>query len=191
MKRRAWMIPIVGAAFLIGSGLGASARESRSLKEAVKQVVEKTAEIPGEPMGGEDPGAVGVAGTDSTGVGTGLLDEILLSPEPYYYEGLGRRDPFVSLVAEDEAESDDQLSAGSVLVVGILWGDRDKFALVETPDGTSAILREGDSFRNATVTQINKDGIVLYLDNYGIGRTITVPLSEGKGSNNGFGRSER
>lgn len=191
MKRRAWMIPIVGAAFLIGSGLGASARESMSLKDAVKQVVEKTAELPGEAVPGGEGEATDAVASDTTGVGTGLLDEILLSPEPYYYEGLGRRDPFVSLVAEEDAQSEDQLGATTILVVGILWGDRDKFALVETPDGTSAILREGDSFRNATVTQINKDGIVLYLDNYGIGRTITVPLSEGKGSNHGFGRSER
>ena len=188
MKRRAWIVPVLGAAFLIGTGLGASARETMSLRDAVKQVVEKRAGGEGEESA--EGGANGAL-ADSSGVGTGLLDEILLSPEPYYYESLGRRDPFISLVADKDSRDDDQLGPGTVRVVGILWGDNDKFALVETADGTSAILREGDGFRNATVTRINQDGIVLYVDTYGIGRTITVPLSEGKGSNNGLGRSER
>ncbi|MCA9757027.1 MAG: hypothetical protein KDA27_14580 [Candidatus Eisenbacteria bacterium] len=187
MKRRAWMVPVLGAAFLIGTGLGASARETMSLKDAVKQVVDKRAEEGAESGEATETGVA----ADSSGVDTGLLDEILLSPEPYYYEGLGRRDPFISLVADADENEQDQLGPDNIAVVGILWGDNDKFALVETSDGMSAILREGDNFRNATVTRINQDGIVLYLDNFGIGRSMTIPLSEGKGSNNGFGRSER
>ena len=72
----------------------------------------------------------------------------------------------------------------SIAVVCILWGDRDKFALVETADGKSAILREGDTFRNATVTSIQRDGVVLFVNYYGIGRTLRIPLTEGKATQN-------
>ena len=128
------------------------------------------------------------APVDTNDVATGVLDEILLSPDPYYYESLGRRDPFVSMVPTEEDAASETLDRGTIAVVGILWGDRDKFALVETADGTSAILREGDSFRNATVTSIQRDGVVLYVNHYGIGRTMRLPLTEGKATNNARGR---
>lgn len=189
MKRHSkWiMVPVLGTAFVFGTGLGVSARETVGLKDAVKKVVDQRAER----MGGEDAVTAEALAADTTGVGTGMLDEILLSPDPYYYESLGRRDPFVSMVAERGEEDTDRVGKDSITVVGILWGDHDKFALVETADGTSAILRQGDHFKNATVTRINPDGIVLYVDNYGIGQSIRVPLTEGKGSNNARGRGER
>ena len=121
---------------------------------------------------------------DTQDVASGVLDEILLSPEPYYYESLGRRDPFVSMVPSEEDADSDYLDRESIAVVGILWGDRDKFALVETADGKSAILREGDTFRDATVTSIQRDGVVLFVNYYGIGRTLRIPLTEGKATQN-------
>ena len=122
---------------------------------------------------------------DSTDVSSGLLDDALLTPDPYYYESLGRRDPFVSLVMDDDDKGESDLGPNTIWVVGILWGEKDKFALVETSDGTSAILRQGDRFRNAEVTAIRKDGITLYVRQYGIGRALVLPLTEGKGSKNG------
>jgi hypothetical protein len=62
---------------------------------------------------------------------------------------------------------------------------------VEAADGTSAILRVGDRFRNATVTSIQRDQVVLYVTNYGIGRTLTLPLTEGKARNDERGRRNR
>jgi len=158
---------------------GASANETISLKEAVKRAVEKA------PQSGEqavEKAAPSMATPDS--VASGVLDEILLSPEPYYYESLGRRDPFVSMVPSQEDADNEHLDRESIAVVGILWGDRDKFALVETADGKSAILREGDTFRNATVTSIQRDGVVLFVNYYGIGRTVRIPVTEGKATQN-------
>jgi hypothetical protein len=162
---------------------GASANETISLKEAVKRAIDK---VP-ESGSSEDPAAVPAtasAPADTQDVASGVLDEILLSPEPYYYESLGRRDPFVSMVPTEEDADSEYLDRESIAVVGILWGDRDKFALVETADGKSAILREGDTFRNATVTSIQKDGVVLFVNYYGIGRTLRLPLNEGKATEN-------
>jgi hypothetical protein len=159
---------------------GASAKETISLKEAVKRAVDKAPQ-PEEKAAEPAPS---MAPADTQDVASGVLDEILLSPEPYYYESLGRRDPFVSMVPSEEDADSDYLDRESIAVVGILWGDRDKFALVETADGKSAILREGDTFRNATVTSIQRDGVVLFVNYYGIGRTLRIPLTEGKATQN-------
>lgn len=159
---------------------GASANETISLKEAVKRAVERA------PASGEEVPelAPSSAPADTQDVASGVLDEILLSPEPYYYESVGRRDPFVSMVPDQENADTETLDRETITVVGILWGDHDKFALVETADGKSAILREGDSFRNATVTSIQRDGVVLFVNYYGIGRTLRLPLTEGKATEN-------
>ena len=182
--KRSLLSVVVGLGFLIGTGLGATARDTMSLKDAVSNVVDREMGTDGE---GADPTMDGLE-PDTTGVESGMLDDILLTPEPYYYESLGRRDPFKSLVADKSEEDEDRLSKDSITVVGILWGDNDKVALTVLADGTSMILREGDRVRNASVTSIRRDGIVLYIDNYGIGRTITIPLTEGKGAGNGRGR---
>ena len=92
------------------------------------------------------PGRRAQALADSAGAESGTLDDILLTPEPYYYQNVGRRDPFVSLVDEEylsQHEGDD-LSTEEISVRGILWGENDKFALVETSTGATSILREGD-----------------------------------------------
>ena len=95
-------------------------REQVPLKEAVKRVVSNS-EVMENLVGGEDDTFVQGAGMDSTDVTSGLLDDALLAPDPYYYESLGRRDPFVSLVMEDESTKLD-LGPNTIWVVGILWG---------------------------------------------------------------------
>ena len=61
------------------------------------------------------------------------MDDLLITPEVYFYESLGRRDVFVSLVSEQYKEANRQATPGSgeLTVVGILWGENDRFALVE------------------------------------------------------------
>lgn len=141
-----------------------------------------TAELASEAVATEFMANTGVEG-DSVMTEGGLLDEILLSPDPYFYESLGRRDPFVSLVAgegDDEAEDEDRERPENLIVVGILWGDGDRYALVETMEGRSLVLREGGRYGTATVTRINPDGIVLYVNDYGVGRTVQLQVSEGR-----------
>lgn len=194
MKR--WIL----AAFVLALGTffgvrgGASAdetkeRETISLKDAVKRVVQD-ADVDLLQKDVEPPPA---ASDSISAADQELLDQVLLAPDPYYYQALGRRDPFSSLVPEtkDGKVESGLFGPGDLVVVGILWGDRDRFALVEAADGTSAILRVGDRFRNATVTSIQRDQVVLYVTNYGIGRTMTLPLTEGKASNDERGRGNR
>lgn len=182
----------LGAVFGVRAGASSNdtengtGRETVSLKDAVKRVVQDAEVDLLNKAGQAEPAASdSISAADQE-----LLDQVLLAPDPYYYQGLGRRDPFSSLVPDtkDGKVETGLFGPGDLVVVGILWGDRDRFALVEAADGTSAILRVGDRFRNATVTSIQRDQVVLYVTNYGIGRTLTLPLTEGKASNDERGR---
>lgn len=115
-----------------------------------------------------------------------ILDEILLTPEPYAYRGYGRRDPFVSLVSEEwlETHEEEALELVEFRVVGILWGERERSALVEGIRGTSFILHEGDRLGRYTVSRIEPDGILVYTPEYGVGRTERLALTEWRGRKN-------
>lgn len=112
-------------------------------------------------------------------------DDLLLMPEPYYYESLGRRDIFVSLIS-DEYEKDNpnpRPVSDELRVVGILWAEKDRFALLETEDGRSMILREGDSLGDGEISQILPDRVVVHVTEYGSSRTKSLPLVQGGGWN--------
>jgi hypothetical protein len=112
-------------------------------------------------------------------------DDIVLTPEPYYYESLGRRDIFVSLISEEyEKENPNPRPvSGELHVVGILWAEKDRFALLETEDGRSLILREGGSLGDGEVVQILPDRVVIHVTEYGSSRTKSLPLEQGGGWN--------
>lgn len=143
---------------------------------------------PGMPGSGETE-AAGTAPEDSASGRPDGLDGILLSPDPYYYQSLGRRDPFASLIDEDYLAEhvEEILTSRDLVVTGILWGENDRFALVETTTGRSVILRDGDQLGPFTVTRVEPEAVVLYRSEYGVGKTIRLSLAEGKGSTNARG----
>lgn len=107
----------------------------------------------------------------------------LLSWRPYVYESMGRRDPFGPLVTDQEAET----GAGSHLpdprglfLVGVLWGDRDRFALAEDWSGRSFVLREGDPVWNGHVVRVEQRKVVIRYNHFGMWKTITLPMKTGK-----------
>jgi hypothetical protein len=164
----------------IPAGTASKLHEIDSTLAGTQRHLEGTADQP--PLA---PGAAAspAAPVDTTGLEAGLLDQILLSPEPYYYESLGRRDPFVSLISDaylQDSDEEDRTGPDDLVVVGVLWGDGDRYALVETPEGKSLILREGDRYGPATVTRINPDGVALYVNQYGVGRTLRLQVIDPK-----------
>lgn len=109
-----------------------------------------------------------------------VLDE-LLWPEPYLYQSAGSRDPFESLL--DVVDSEGQkglLGVNELIVVGILWGERDRFALVETPRGQNLILRKGDAIRNGRILAVLPDGLKVRYSHYGVVKTMTLPVVSGE-----------
>lgn len=195
MKRGILAAFVLGMGIVFGVRAAASAnepesgtgRETISLKDAVRRVVQ---DVDPNLLSSNKATPEPAASDSISAADQELLDQVLLAPDPYYYDSLGRRDPFSSQVpdAKDGRVESGLFGQGDLVVVGILWSDRDRFALVEAADGMSAILRVGDRFRNATVTSIQRDQVVLYVTNYGIGRTLTLPLTEGKARNDERGR---
>lgn len=110
-------------------------------------------------------------------------EDMLLAPEPYYYESVGRRDYFESLVSEEYAAANpaQRPASAELRVVGILWGELDRFALVETAQGRSRVLREGDTLGDGTVVRVLPDRVIIHVTEFGGARTVTLPLVEGGG----------
>ncbi|MDM7916827.1 MAG: hypothetical protein QUU85_16425, partial [Candidatus Eisenbacteria bacterium] len=132
------------------------------------------------PSTGVSADAPAAPSTDETIPFDAELDGLLLSPEPYYYQGLGRRDIFVSLVSEQYREDNPPSApvSSQLHVVGILWAEKDRFALIETDDEKSMILREGDPVGDGTVIEILPNRVVIHVTEYGTSRNVSLPLEQ-------------
>jgi hypothetical protein len=138
--------------------------------------------VSGQPNPAANGGVSPATAAPADSADRAMLDNIILSPEPYYYQSIGRRDPFVSLVSSDGGDDSDEPPSGKLTVRGILWGENDRFALVETAQGENYILRQGDRCGRFSVTRIEPDGITVYWSEYGVGKSQRLPLIQGKGS---------
>jgi len=120
------------------------------------------------------------AQADSVLMDVGEVLDDLLTPEPYIYQSNIYRDPFVALIGGEEQEYNlGQPSVDEMVVVGILWGKGDRFAMVETRHGRSLILRKGDPIRNGHVRDILQNGIEVEYSLYGVVQIIVVPVKPG------------
>ena len=126
--------------------------------------------------------ATGWADADSTAVQAKLLTladvDSILGREHFSYSSLGKRDPFASLLSGDFEESgpDGIVNIDQVKLVGVMWGDTDRFALVEDAQGYSYILREGDRVRHGTVVRLEQDRLVAQIHFFGMNRTVVLHL---------------
>lgn len=99
----------------------------------------------------------------------------------YQYNALGRRDPFQSMIdgefVGEDVGGDAPPDVGGMRVVGIVWGDADKFAMVEDGRGNSHVLRPGDKVMNGVVSGLKRDGVTFTLTtDDGQSQSVTVPL---------------
>jgi hypothetical protein len=128
--------------------------------------------------------AVASAAADSTGVSPQLLSlaqaDSILGRQHFYYSSLGKRDPFGSLLAGEfkDMGPDGIVDVDQVKLVGVMWGETDKFALVEDGEGYSYILRVGDRVRYGSVTSLTEDQLVASIDFFGMSRTVVLTLEK-------------
>jgi len=112
--------------------------------------------------------------------------ELLLSRPKFVYSSLGKRDPFVSLVSgEFQGEGIVGLiSVGDMELVGILWGSKEKLAMVEDSRGRGYVLRVGDAVIGGVVTDITKDSIAITQTFYGDTQTVVIRMKGKEGERN-------
>ncbi len=198
MRGARWLVPILVFALLGGAVGEARALDLGAPGRMLDKILGKKAEpgtVPPEAglrptmpvrsgLESAEPGASAAATADSSALEA--LDQILLSPSPYLYSDQVRRDPFVSLVGDDylEDHQEDVTKLSDFTVRGILWGEKDRFALVEDAEGASFILREGDRLGRFSVTRIEPGAVLVYSAEFGVGRTDRLLLKELKGNGN-------
>jgi hypothetical protein len=112
--------------------------------------------------------------------------ELILSRPKFIYSSLGKRDPFMSLVSgEFQGEGAVSLvGVGDMELVGILWGSREKLAMVEDNRGRGYVLRVGDAVIGGVVTDITKDSITISQTFYGETQTVVIRMKGKEGERN-------
>jgi hypothetical protein len=103
-----------------------------------------------------------------------------LGRQHFYYSGLGKRDPFASLLSGDFLDDgpDGIVDIDQVKLVGIMWGEGDRFALVEDATGYSYILREGDQVQYGAVTKLDDDRLFASVTFFGMTRTVVKTIEK-------------
>jgi hypothetical protein len=102
-----------------------------------------------------------------------------LRANEFFYQSNDREDPFRALisgnyeVAEGAAEL---VEVASASLVGVMWGEEDRFALVEDSKGFGYILRVGDAVRNGRVVSIRTNAVTAQITLYGITSEVVLKL---------------
>ena len=101
----------------------------------------------------------------------------------FFYRSHGKTDPFKALVSGDfeQATASEMVDLNSARLVGVMWGQEDRFALVENGDGFGYILRVGDRIQHGRVVSIRKDSLTARVTLYGITNRVVLKLEETEG----------
>ena len=143
------------------------------------------------PPGKEGKAEGGPTRAPTVGAGKGAMvpaPPALEDQVAYQYNALGRRDPFNSLLegafVGDDVGGDAPPDLGGLKVVGIMWGERDQFAMCEDVKGNSYVLRRGDKVMNGVVESLTRESVTLNITVDGQSQSVTVPITrKGEKSN--------
>ena len=103
-------------------------------------------ELVSTPQGGQSASMQGVPLGDSVGT-TVEVDPLRQSPR-FRYNPAGRRDPFLSFVAPNEAHLKNmpplqQVALAQLKLIGVAWSGGRASAMIETPDGKTYPVQRG------------------------------------------------
>jgi hypothetical protein len=172
--------PFTAGPLLLGAGLGLTLF-------AASPVIKATGSS-GLALAADTPPAVAqptdVANPVSEDEGSGAdpevapADDLKYQREVYFYASERLRDPFGSLIkGRFIAEASNRLpDIGAVELYGVMWGEADKFALVEDEDGNGWVLRVGDPVINGEVAGITRDSLTIRQYFFGTSTTVTLKL---------------
>jgi hypothetical protein len=101
----------------------------------------------------------------------------------FFYQSYGKSDPYAVLVSGDfeKTTASELVDMNSAHLVGVMWGQDDKFALVEDGDGFGYILRVGDRVRHGRVVSIRKNSLTARVTLYGITNKVVLKLEKTEG----------
>ena len=101
----------------------------------------------------------------------------------FFYQSYGKADPFAVLVSGnfEKTTASDLVDINTAHLVGVMWGQDDKFALVEDGEGFGYILRVGDRVRHGRVVSIRKNSLTARVTLYGITNKVVLKLENTEG----------
>jgi Tfp pilus assembly protein PilP len=87
----------------------------------------------------------------------------------YEYSGIGRRDPFTSLIQKKSSEREkagtalESYDTAEMKLIAILWDKNRYYAVLSLPDNKSYTVKEGDKIGTSSgmIKKINKDSMVI------------------------------
>jgi hypothetical protein len=128
---------------------------------------------------GEDETLLAQAGSDSSGMEVFDMGEDLPSREHVQtYTASFLRDPFASLIAEEERRPSKLLDVSGARMVGSVWGDSGIIALLEDEAGRSYALKVGDKVINGRVVSVTPASVTFSITVFGLTRSVTLELAE-------------
>ncbi len=106
--------------------------------------------------------------------------KVKLRDNSYYYSAFNKRDPFESLIVGNFVSEKKMpvVDVGRVVLVGVVKGELDRFALLEDDKGFSYILRVGDEVKNGSVVAIGDRSVVARVTNFGQTKKFTLHLAK-------------
>ena len=134
--------------------------------------------------------AAGAPPADGTGSESGPSvqeaapdDNLMMRRERYFYSSFARRDPFGSLVSGSFASTNagDLLDIGELTLVGVVWGDNDKFAVVQDQRSHVHVLREGDRVVNGKIIKVTRASLTAQHYFFGETANVTIKINQGEG----------
>jgi hypothetical protein len=107
--------------------------------------------------------------------GSGALAKLSYEREFFYYEGVGRRDPFQPLLDVDVGIAGPRFD--ELVLTGLFVGENgDGMVVVEDADRKGYFLKLGDVVGRATLVEIHQDLAVFDVRDFGITRRETLKL---------------
>ena len=100
-----------------------------------------------------------------------------------YYRSYGRPDLTRALVTGEfePVENPELIDVNSGVLVGIVAGATDRFAMLEDGWGNGFILRVGDRVRNGRITAITDNSVVASINLYGMTSRVVLRLENKEG----------
>jgi len=110
-------------------------------------------------------------------------DDLLMRRERYFYSSFARRDPFGSLVSGSFASTNagDLLDIGELSLVGVVWGDDDRFAVVQDRRSHVHVLRVGDRVVNGKIIKVTRNSLTAQHYFFGETANVTIKINQGEG----------
>ncbi len=101
--------------------------------------------------------------------------------EIYVYDPGDRRDPFLPLLVPDGEETADgerKISVENLTLVGVIWGDGGRVAVLSDQAGYGYVFKEGDSLPRGRVVSISENSVVFELSQFGIVTKYEIVMQE-------------